>query len=237
MGYLIAGAATFAILLTLARAFANAEPRSLVLGARYGLGAIVILVGLLLLFTGRWGLGGIVIAAGVQAMSTGRIGPFNLGGSSSVRRAGTGSTVRTDWLEMRLDHDSGAMSGAVRRGEFAGRSLDDLNEIQLMKLAAAVAGIADSAALLEAYLDRRIPGWREDVEGDRNARPGGAANAGAMTNKEAYEVLGLLPGATEAQIRAAHRRLMKAVHPDQGGSTFLAAKINQAKDRLLDNHR
>ena len=138
---------------------------------------------------------------------------------------------------MRLEHDTGAMSGSVRRGEFAGRRLDDLDEIQLMKLAAAVAGIADSAALLEAYLDRRIPGWREDVEGDVNAGTRGPANTGAMTDKEAYEVLGLLPGAAEAEIRAAHRRLMKAVHPDQGGSTFLAAKINQAKDRLLDNHR
>jgi hypothetical protein len=235
MAYLVAGGITFGILFVLARAYANADPRSLARGIRYGVGGVVILLGLLLLFSGRWGVGGILIAAGVSAMATGKLGPFDLGGG--VRHAGSGSTVRTGWLEMRLDHDTGAMSGSVRRGEFAGRLLDDLNEIQLMKLAAAVAGIADSAALLEAYLDRRIPGWREDVEGDVNAGAGGAANAGAMTDKEAYEVLGLLPGATEAEIRAAHRRLMKAVHPDQGGSTFLAAKINQAKDRLLDNHR
>lgn len=235
MAYLIAGGVTFGILFVLAQAYANADPRSLARTIRYGVGGIVILVGLLLLFTGRWGVGGILIAAGVSAMTTGKLGPIDLGGG--VRHPGTDSTVRTDWLEMRLDHDTGAMSGRVRRGEFAGRSLDDLAEIQLMKLAAAVAGIADSAALLEAYLDRRIPGWREDVESDVNAGAGGAANAGAMTDKEAYEVLGLLPGATEAEIRAAHRRLMKAVHPDQGGSTFLAAKINQAKDRLLDNHR
>ncbi|MEJ0013134.1 MAG: DnaJ domain-containing protein [Bauldia sp.] len=234
MSYLIAGGVTFGILWVLAQAYANADARALVRSIRYGIGGAVALVGLLLLLTGRWGVGGILIAAGFSAIATGRLGPFDLGGG--VRHAGTDSSVKTDWFDMRLDHDTGAMSGVVRRGEFAGRGLDDLNEIQLMKLAAAVAGIADSAALLEAYLDRRIPGWREDVEGDRNAGAGGAANAGAMTDKEAYEVLGLLPGATEAEIRAAHRRLMKAVHPDQGGSTFLAAKINQAKDRLLDNH-
>jgi len=138
---------------------------------------------------------------------------------------------------MRLDHDSGAMTGRVLRGEHAGESLDDLNEADLLKLATAVAAEGDSAALLEAYLDRRTPGWREDVEGDGAARTGGTADAGPMTDQQAYEILGLLPGAGNAEIRAAHRRLMKRVHPDQGGSTFLAAKINQAKDWLLGKHR
>jgi hypothetical protein len=138
---------------------------------------------------------------------------------------------------MRLDHDSGTMTGRVLRGEHTGASLDDLDNAAVLKLAEEVAGEGDSAALLEAYLDRRIPGWRENVEPDANPRSGGAADAGPMTDQQAYEILGLLPGATEAEIRAAHRRLMKAVHPDQGGSTFLAAKINQAKDRLLGKHR
>jgi hypothetical protein len=90
--------------------------------------------------------------------------------------------------------------------------------------------------LLDAYLDRRQPGWREDLKFDRDAGEGRAARAGNMTEKEAHEVLGLQPGAGQAEIREAHRRLIKAVHPDVGGSAFLAAKINEAKDRLIGKH-
>ena len=139
---------------------------------------------------------------------------------------------------MQLDHDSGKMSGKVLRGRFAGQALATLDRASLMSLSAEIGSDSDSAALLEAYLDRRFPDWREDIQGDRAARSGGAADSGPMTDKQAYEILGLLPGAGEAEIRAAHRRLMKRVHPDQGGSTFLAAKINQAKDWLLNKrHR
>jgi hypothetical protein len=138
---------------------------------------------------------------------------------------------------MRLDHDTGAMTGQVVRGRETGKSLDELDEAALVGLRREIAADAESVALLEAYLDRRIPGWRENVEADLAAGPGGAADARPMTDEQAYEILGLLPGADEAEIRAAHRRLMKGVHPDSGGSTFLAAKINQAKDWLLGKHR
>jgi hypothetical protein len=233
--YLIAGGATLFILYSLARSYANADPRKLARSLRYTFGGGLVVVGLVLTLLREVGIGGILIALGLSAIATGKIGPFDLGGS--VRQPGSGSRVKSDWLEMQLDHDSGAMTGRVKRGEYAGRTLDSLSLDQLRKLAVSVGQSTDSAALLEAYLDRRFPGWREDFQRDGNAGAGGPANAGTMTDQEAYEVLGLLPGASEAEIRAAHRRLMKAVHPDSGGSTLLAAKINQAKDRLLGNHR
>ena len=235
MPYLATGVVALGILFLLARAFTAADPHSLVRTIRYGIGGVLVAIGLVLILAERWGLGFIVAAAGLSAIATGRIGPLDLGG---VRRSpGSISTVRSDWFEMRLDHDSGTMTGRVLRGEHAGQSLDDLDNATVLKLSEEIAGQGDSAALLEAYLDRRMPGWRENVEPDGNTRSGGAPDAGPMTDQQAYEILGLLPGATEAEIRAAHRRLMKAVHPDQGGSTFLAAKINQAKDWLLGKHR
>ena len=164
-------------------------------------------------------------------MTLGRIGPIDLGGSR--RTPGGKSSVRSHYLEMELDHDTGAMSGRVIGGSFDGRRLDDLEEADLRLLYRELSGDPESLSLFEAYLDRRLPGWRDDVEDDTAAGAGGASDSGAMTDEQAYQVLGLAPGASEAEIRAAHRSLMKAVHPDQGGSTFLAAKINEAKDRLL----
>jgi DnaJ family protein C protein 19 len=76
----------------------------------------------------------------------------------------------------------------------------------------------------------------------RAARPGAAGSksssgprqsSGAMTLDEAWQVLGLQPGADATAVRAAHRRLMRAAHPDAGGSDWLAARINQARDILL----
>lgn len=235
MVYLFAGAATLGLLYFAARAYTGIPPAQLVRLMRFILGYGLIALGILLSITGRWSVGIFLGVLGAGAVTTGKIGPFDFGGTK--RTAGTGSKVRSAWLEMSLDHDTGRMGGIVRAGQFAGRSLDDLDERALMSLYRQLAGDADSAALLEAYLDRRLAGWRENVESDGAARSGGSADTRPMTDEQAYEILGLAPGAGEAEIRAAHRRLMKRVHPDQGGSTFLAAKINQAKDWLLSKHR
>jgi DnaJ-class molecular chaperone len=90
---------------------------------------------------------------------------------------------------------------------------------------------------VESYLDRTHPGWRDDIHADHAKRQSASARAGGMDANEAYEILGLEPGASEADVREAHRRLMKQVHPDRGGSAALAAKINEAKDRILGRHR
>jgi hypothetical protein len=152
------------------------------------------------------------------------------------KSAGQKSGVRTDTIEMVLDHDSGSMEGRCLRGRFAGRELASLREGELLQLLDEI-GAADSqgAALLEAYLDRRCRGWRErrSAGGSKEERRQSRDRNGRMDRKEAYDVLGLKPSASEAEIRAAHRRLMMKLHPDQGGSTYLASRINEAKDALL----
>ncbi len=155
----------------------------------------------------------------------------------AVRRAPSSrkrkSTVRTTVLEMELDHDTGAMDGWVVTGHFTGARLSLLDEADLLALYAESMADGESAALLEAYLDRRFPGWRERA-GQQTANGAGQTTGFAeMTKAEAYQILGLEPGASSEQIHQAWRRLMKKVHPDSGGSAFLAAKINAARDLLL----
>ena len=140
------------------------------------------------------------------------------------------SEVETDYLSMRLDHDSGAMSGMVRRGRFQGRELSELTEDELIELwRSCRVEDAQAASLMEAYLDRLKPEWRTAAEGAQ--APGGGGDA--MTREEAYAILGLKPDASDADVRDAHHRLMMGVHPDHGGSTYLAAKLNQAREVLL----
>ncbi len=143
---------------------------------------------------------------------------------------GQGSEVQSRFLAMRLDHDTGAMHGRVIDGPHTGAGLDELADSELIDLLRFYTGNDPrSAQLLESWLDREGPeNWR-DMASSAAAADGGAG----MSRSEAYRVLGLSPGAAAAEIRAAHRRLMREYHPDRGGSTFFAAQINQAKDILL----
>jgi hypothetical protein len=139
---------------------------------------------------------------------------------------------------MSLDHDSGNLQGQIVAGDHAGRSLDEFDLRELVAIGSAFD--AESLALLESYLDRRFPAWRENAQGERTGRQGGhvgGAASGKMTEQEAYQILGLQPGASEDDISRSHRSLMKKLHPDQGGSTYLASRVNEAKDTLLRRHR
>ncbi len=169
-------------------------------------------------FMGPWG--GLFAAFGGGARATGRR-----------------STVRSAALEMELDHDTGTLSGRVLVGRFEGFDLARMSVDDLVALWREVGSDPESRSLLEAYLDRRAPVWRQHAQGDPTAGTSSTARPGAMTDEEAHQILGLRPGASEADVREAHRRLVKAVHPDLGGSTFLTAKINEAKDRLVGKHR
>ena len=145
---------------------------------------------------------------------------------------GKNSDIETAYLRMTLDHDSGVLSGTVLQGQFEGRNLEELSREDLLDLLRECR-VKDpqSATVQETYLDR-IHGaeWR-GTDGGRESGTAGAG--GSMSRDQAYEVLGLHPGATETEIREAHRKLLMANHPDKGGSTFIAAQINQAKDVLL----
>jgi hypothetical protein len=148
--------------------------------------------------------------------------------------AGSGQTssIRTRFLEMTLDHVSGDMDGLVMEGPMQGRRLSELDLEQLLDLLTLCrSGDAQSAAVLEAYLDRvRGDVWREHAQGHGATPP---ASSAEMTWEEALAILGLQQGAGKDEIRAAHRRLMQRFHPDRGGSDYLAAKINEAKRLLL----
>jgi hypothetical protein len=134
---------------------------------------------------------------------------------------------------MELDHDTGEMRGRVLKGLFKDRDIESLSATDMALLWQDCRHTdIQSAQLIEAYLDRVHPSWREDMargESDMSRGPDGR-----MDVDEALEILGLKPGADAEEIRRAHRNLMLKLHPDRGGSTYLAAKINEAKDVALE---
>lgn len=187
-------------------------------------------------FLGLRGEIGIAIPLGVFGL--GLLGwlPFGPAGFSQRTQKSKGQTsrVRAAFIEMELDHDTGDMRGRILAGRLQGVTLEALD---VPALAGLINEIDDeSRALLMAYLDRRDASWREHAQGD--AATGRAApSSGKMTEQEAYQILGLEAGASVSDIGRAHRTLMKKLHPDQGGSTYLAARVNEAKDILLRRHR
>ncbi|MCB1475653.1 MAG: DnaJ domain-containing protein [Rhodobiaceae bacterium] len=225
-----AGIAGLLLLLLFAQRFVTANPANIAQFVRLGGGIFLIIVAAATGYGGRLGW-----ALPLAFIGIGLIGRA-ITGSRTHAASGASSSARSAWLEMSLDHDTGMLKGRILRGPNKGRDLDGFT---IAELAAMAAGFDDeSRQLLEAYLDRRDPAWREDLNAD--GAPGGAegqSRSGPMTKDEAYQVLGLEPGASAAAIRKAHRALMARVHPDHGGSNDLAARINAAKDILLGSHR
>ncbi|UUX49147.1 hypothetical protein NUH88_17295 [Nisaea acidiphila] len=148
--------------------------------------------------------------------------------------SGQSSSVRTATLAMTLDHDSGGIDGEILRGRFTGASLSRLSLHELLELLEDCSrNDPQSVAVLESYLDSAHGSdWRSEAGEGARQRPGDD-DSGAMSRTRALEILGLEEGADETAIREAHRRLMMVNHPDRGGSDYLAAQINEAKDVLL----
>jgi len=233
----LAGLAALLILVFGARLLATANPQKLAVGMRMAGGILLLLVAAFLLARGALPLAIPLAFFGLALLGLPVRSWFGSGGPFASRRSpGQRSKVRTDSLEMMLDHDSGDMEGRCLKGQFSGRMLSSLSEAELRVLLEELRSTdAQGAALIEAYLDRRAQGWRE-ARAEEAAKEQARAPRGGrirMSREEAYEVLGLKKGAGEDEIRAAHRKLMMKLHPDQGGSTYLAARINEAKDVLL----
>jgi DnaJ-domain-containing protein 1 len=228
--YLSAGAAALALLLIVARWLSRLSPSDLAQAARTFLAVFTGLAATGLILFGRYGLAIATLAAAAMAFRSlikarGGVEPLE------AEAAGAGAArVETALLVMELDRASGRLDGRVRGGRFAGRTLGGLGLDDLLALLEeARREDPPSVALLEAYLDRREPDWRRRASGAGRA----TADPSTMDERTALAILGLEPGATAEEIRAAHRRLMAKLHPDHGGSTFLAAQINRAKEVLL----
>ena len=238
---LLLGIVAVGLLWWLAKSYTKMSPQMLVKRVKQAGGVAAFGAAALLLARGRIDMA--IALGGAGAWLLGMRG-FAVPGFSNRTQTtpGAQSRVRSALLEMVLDHDTGGLTGRVLAGPYEGRELDSMDEAEIAGLAATCrASDVDGLRLLEAYLDRRFPRWRETAQGHDDAGAGESSPAGArssgMTQQEAYEVLGLRPGATEDEIRSAHRALMKKLHPDQGGSTYLATRVNQAKDVLLSRHR
>jgi hypothetical protein len=234
-GLVLIAAAALAVYLAL-RLFAATDPRRLARGLRWAVAAAGVLLAVYLMAVGQLGTIVMLVAMAGPFLLTSRWGaPFRawFGGDSAIPsdHGPSRSAVETAHLRMTLDHATGAMAGEVLDGPGRGRGLADLTPAELMALRAHLAGRdAASLTLLETWLDRTHSEWRRFGEGPRGAT---APETGEMTREEACAVLGLASDPSVDAVRAAHRRLMRRFHPDVGGSDYLAAKINRAKDILL----
>ena len=242
MPWLVLGIAVVVAVILVVRGLSGLDPKR---AAKFVFWVLLVFAGIgLVLLLARGGVNWMLIAGGLLLPALARwraVKRFlrNLGGPTP----GQASGVETRFLRMNLDHDSGILDGMVLDGQFRGRRLSELSSDDLTELMRECR-IEDeqSATVLEAYLDRTYgASWRtggaggeETKTGGQQERRGSPWNTDRMSRDEAYEILGLSPGATPGEIKDAHHNLMKKIHPDQGGSNYLATKINQAKDVLLD---
>ena len=234
MGYLLFGLAALVIGLWGMDAFTRANPAILAARMKMAGGVAALVLAVLLMVRGVIGPAVLLGAAGLWLLGwkAGTGGSWRGWPGSAPTPSGQTSQVITDHLDMQIDHETGAMSGRVLKGMFQGRSIASLKPVELAHLWADCRfSDPQSARIVEAYLDRVHPTWREDMA--RGEREMASGPDGRMSREEAFDILGLKPGASADDIRQAHRELMKKMHPDRGGSTYLASKINEAKDVLL----
>jgi hypothetical protein len=232
MLYLVGGFAILGGLLLLVYLFVNADPARLARGLKVTGIVVAVAAVATLAISGR--LAALLVPVAMLMPLLVRVRA--LLDRYRTPAGGQTSTVATPFLRMTLDHDTGSMTGTILRGRFSGMRVEELRSADLLALLRECrAEDEEGARLLEAYLDRVHPDWRDELAGERPRGSGGSARPGGgdMTVEEAYAILGLGPGADAEAIKEAHRRLMVKLHPDHGGSDYLATKINRARDVLL----
>ncbi len=210
---------------------------------RYVITGFILLAVLIILFFGFrfpsvwWAplLGGLA-PIGMQLISA-LVSRFRAGDFGGAQGGARTSEVRSTWLRMTLDHATGHMDGEILLGEHLGKHLSELDWSQLLVLRQSMKDSADSLRLLDAWLDRHHAGWRDQADGadavDEDEPHSDGVAGGHMTRDEALRILGLNEGASHKEVRAAYRQLMQRLHPDLGGSDYLAAVVNRAKAVLL----
>jgi DnaJ domain len=234
MPYVIFGVFLLAGVLLLAHWYAKADPASVARALRVLAIVAGIAVAAVMIFSGNLQLAGVLASFVLPALLRGRLrGRWSTAGQTphSTQK----SEAETRFLRMKLDHETGLLDGLVLEGAFRGRRLSELKSPERLALLSEIR-LADeaSARLLEAYLERTDTAWRESDSARTGADRRQTVGAGsAMSREEACQILGVAADATPQAIKDAHRRLMLKLHPDQGGSTYLAAKLNEAKAKLL----
>ena len=233
MSWLILGTSLLIGGLLSLRWFIGADPKSIVRVLRWSGILFAILAAVFLILSGRFSLLWIALLGLLPWIRRFRM-LRQFARSARGPSQGRQSRVDTRFVAMSLDHDTGDMDGEVLEGRFKGRHLSEMPLDDLLALLSeAAATDQQSASVLQAYLDKAHgDAWREQAEA-AGAHYSASSAPGAMTTEEAYRILGLEPGAPDAEIRRSHRDLMKKLHPDHGGSDYLAAKINEAKETLL----
>lgn len=240
-GYFLLGLALLAVLLMFGRLLVSVPPRQLLTAGKWvglsALGGVTIFLAV----TGRlsWALTAAAAFLPWIVRFVERTRAMRSPSGARATQSAQTSRVETATLRMTLDHETGTLDGEILTGRFAGCWLSDLSLTDLAALLAYCRSDDPAAAsLIETYLDRHHDGWRDAADtasGGRSEQ--GAAAPQTMARDEAFHVLGLSPGASDDEIRAAHRRLIAGLHPDHGGSSFLAALINRARDVLLDRRQ
>jgi len=233
LAYFIIGLALLIGLIVGANALAQADPKSIIRGFRIAAAIVLGALATLFVFTGRFALAPPLAILAIFLLSRKPLFP------KFAPSSGQKSEVKTDWLHAILDHDSGKMDAMILKGQFEEKKLSDLDLADFRLLLEELENDPQSSSIVQTFMNREFGDHENDTEYNHDRASSSEKSTenkvNGMSMAEALEILELEPGANQEEIRAAHKRLMKKYHPDHGGSAYMAAKLNQAKDLLVNN--